>query len=40
VIMQENKKNEEIIDVTHKIFIQKIDEEVNLLYRSTFNFLL
>jgi len=40
VIMEENKKNKEIIDVAHKIFTQQIDKEVNLMYRSTFNFLL
>jgi len=38
--MEENKKDEEIIDYTHKLFMQKNYEEVNLIYRSTFNFLL
>jgi len=38
--MEENKKNKEIIDRTHKFFMQKDIEKVNLMYWSTFNFLL
>jgi len=41
--MEENKtieENKEIIDDTHKLFMQKDIEEVNLMYRFTFNFLL
>jgi len=41
--MEENKKigeNKKIIDDTHTFFLQKDIEEVNLMYRFTFNFLL
>jgi len=40
--MEEKKvvENKEIIDNTHKRFMQKDIEEVNLMYRFTFNFLL
>jgi len=38
MIMEENKKNKEILDYTHQFFMQQDDEEVNIMYRSTFNF--